>query len=238
MSTLKIAVFLISLIFTMSLSAKMGDDPLLSKVMSEIEYLPGEADGALEWDIDAWLGRDLEKLWLKTSGDYSDSDFQDANLELVYSKALYTNWDIQFGLRHDFKSEQQSTSRNWASFGYIGTAPYFVEVDARLFIGEESSSQLLIELEREFMLTQEWVLTPEIDIIANGRSNEEFDEGSGFAEIELSIRLGYEHEGNRKFQPFVGISGTQTYGTTKRITKAQGNKSGDIEVLFGIHSWF
>lgn len=222
--------------------AAMGDDPLLTKVVSEFEYLPSEADGALEWDIDAWVGRDLYKVWLKSSGEYarenSGGEVEDANIEFVYSRAVYTTWDQQFGVRHDIKPDTDGNARNWVSYGYIGTAPYFVTVDARVFVGEESSSQLLVELEREIMLTQEWVLTPELDIVANGRTNEQFSEGSGLSEIEFALRLGYENNGNRKFQPFIGITGRQTFGGTKRLEKAQGKKSGDIQAMMGIHSWF
>ena len=111
-------------------------------------------------------------------------------------------------------------------------------MDARVFVGEESSSQLLVELEREMMITQEWVLTPELDIIANGRTNERFGEGSGLSEVEFSLRLGYERNGNRKFQPFVGLTARQTFGATRRLAKADGESSGDIEAIIGIHSWF
>jgi len=224
------------------------DDPVLSKVMSEFEYVSEQGGNALEWDIDAWVGRDLYKVWLKTSGEVTDSEVEEANVELVYSRAVYTTWDQQFGIRRDFKpdsnvsnrsdSTENSNARDWLSFGYIGTAPYFIEVDARVFFGEESSTQLLVELEREIMLTQEWVLTPELDIIANGRSNPEFGEGSGLSEIEFSLRLGYERKGNRKFQPFMGIVGRQTFGGTKRFVKSEGNKSGSLEAMIGIHSWF
>jgi copper resistance protein B len=96
----------------------------------------------------------------------------------------------------------------------------------------------LIELERELMLTQQWVLTPELDIIANGRSNERYDEGSGLAEIEFSLRLGYEHKGNRKFQPFLGLTARQSFGATRRMIKNKGESSGDVEAMIGIHSWF
>jgi copper resistance protein B len=111
-------------------------------------------------------------------------------------------------------------------------------VDARIYIGEESSSQLLIELEREIMLTQEWVLTPELDIVANGRTNELYGEGSGLAEIGFGLRLGYEHNGNRKFQPFVGLTASQTFGNTRRIAKTEGSKGHTLELMIGIHSWF
>jgi len=223
--------------------AAMGDDPLLTKLMSELEYLPNEDDGVLEWDVDAWVGRDLQKVWLKSSGEFANSEIEEANLELVYSRAVFSTWDQQFGIRHDFKSDQDhsdqgSKARNWVSFGYIGTATYFVDVDARVFFGEESSAQLLVELEREIMLTQQWVLTPEMDIVANGRTQQQFGEGSGLSEIEFSVRLGYESNGNRKIQPFIGLTANQTFAGTRRFEKAEGNSSTNVEAMFGVHFWF
>lgn len=218
--------------------AMFNDDPWLSKVASEFEYLNEDNQGVFEWDIDAWYGRDINKFWMKSSGEYTNSEFANTNIELVYSKAITAYWDQQFGLRHDLKPNFDGYSRNWVSYGFIGTAPYFIDVDARVFIGEESSSQILIELERELMLTQEWVLTPELDIVANGRSNDRFSEGSGLAEVEFSIRLGYESKGNRKLQPFIGVTATQLFGATKSIARAQGDGSRDISAMIGLHSWF
>ena len=248
MKNKRLISLLLCLIFgsTQPSIAMDDDDPLLTKVMSEFEYLPGKEHGVLEWDLDAWVGRDLYKFWVKTSGEHAGGEVEEANIEFVYSRAVYTTWDQQFGVRHDVKpdhsglahNDRLAKARNWISYGYIGTAPYFVEVDARLFVGEESSSQLLIELEREIMLTQEWVLTPEIELVANGRTNANYGEGSGLAEIEFGLRLGYERNGNRKFQPFVGLVAKQTFGGTRRFEKAEGNSSGDVEAMIGIHSWF
>lgn len=236
-----------ALLIACNANAMFKDDPLLTKVMSEFEYFQEDSDDVFEWDIDAWVGRDLSKFWVKSSGEYarsgsgsdsgSGSEFEGANIEFVYSQAVSAYWDQQFGVRHDFAGHIEET-RNWASYGFIGTAPYFIDVDARLFIGEESSTQFLIELERELMLTQEWVLTPELDIVANGRTNERFGEGSGLAEVEFSLRLGYEHNGNRKFQPFIAVSARQTFGSTRRLIKAEGGSSGSLEAVIGIHSWF
>jgi copper resistance protein B len=241
---LKVCLTTVAFLFMQnSAQAGMGDDPLLTKVMSEFEFLPSEGDGALEWDINAWAGRDLYKVWIKSSGELSkpnnaSTEVEDANIELVYSHAVYTNWDQQFGVRHDVKPAPDGNSRNWLSFGYIGTAPYFVDVDARVFLGEESSSQLLIELEKEIMLTQYLVLTPELNIVVNGRTNAQFNEGSGLAELEFSLRLGYEANGNRKFQPFVGFSRRYAYGGTERFEELAGVNGNDMKAIFGIHSWF
>ncbi|NNC98659.1 MAG: copper resistance protein B [Gammaproteobacteria bacterium] len=216
--------------------SEMNEDPWLSKVTSEIEYLQHDGNSVLEWDLDAWRGRDLAKFWIKSSGEYTDSEFEEANIELVYSRALSPFWDQQFGVRHDIKPKPAGDTRNWASYGFIGTAPYFVAVDARVFVGEESSTQLLIELEREIMLTQQWVLTPELEITANGSTNRKYGEGSGLSDVELSVRLGYEP--TRKFQPFVGLNARQSFGVTRRLQKAAAKSSGDVELMMGVHFWF
>jgi len=235
---INLCIALAALVMASNARAMFEDDPRLTKVMSEFEYLQEDGENVIEWDIDAWTGRDLSKFWIKSSGEYTDSEFEDANIEFVYSRALSAHWDQQFGLRHDLKPDPDGDTRNWVSYGFIGTAPYFVSVDARVFVGEESSTQLLIELERELMLTQQWVLTPELDMIANGRTNERFGEGSGLAEVEFSLRLGYERNGNRKFQPFIGLTTRQTFGTTRKLSKTENKSSSGLEAIIGIHSWF
>ena len=233
----KLALF-ISLSFSTPAWSAAIDDPWLTKTATEFAYLSYNGDSVLEWDVDFWAGRDLSKYWIKSSGEAVGSEVEDANIEFVYSRAVYTTWDQQFGIRRDFKPDPTGDARSWLSYGYIGTAPYFVAVDARVFVGEESSTQLLIELEKEIMLTQEWVLTPELDITANGRTNEKFAEGSGLSQIEFSLRLGYERNGNRKFQPFLGFSARQSFGRTKEIEKNNGRDSGSFQAILGINSWF
>ena len=93
------------LLLANSAQAMFKDDPWLTKVMSEFEYLQEDGEDVVEWDIDAWTGRDLSKFWVKSSGEYADSEFEDANIEFVYSRAVSAYWDQQFGVRHDFKPD-------------------------------------------------------------------------------------------------------------------------------------
>ena len=238
MRPLNFILFVALLSFVTQAHGMFQDDPWLTKVMSEFEYLRHDDEAIIEWDVDIWSGRDLTKYWIKSAGGYSNSDFENANVEFVYSRAISAFWDQQFGFRQDFNTDTNENARSWLSYGFIGTAPYFVSVDARLFIGEENSSQLLIELERELMITQQWVLTPELDIVANGQTNSNYGEGSGLAEIEFSLRLGYEYKANRKFQPFIGFTAEQTFGTTRKLAKASGEGANNLELMIGVHSWF
>ena len=214
------------------------DDPVLTKTMGEIELLKeGEADVA-EWEIDTWIGRDFQKFWIKTEGEYAredgESEVESAQVELLYSRTVSAYWDQQFGIRSDLEPDN---GRHWLAFGYRGTAPSFWEIDANVYLGEESSTQLNVEIEKELMLTQRWVITPEIEFTINGKTNRDFAEGSGLDNVLLSIRLGYETN-NRKRQPFLGFEGKQFWGATKNIRKTLGKDTDNFSVIAGIHFWF
>lgn len=219
--------------------AMFQDDPWLTKIAAEFEAFEAHSEEVLEWDIDLWSGRDLHKFWLKTSGEFEGSE-RDGDVELAYSQAWSAYWDWQVGVRRDFSSDDSelSDSRSWASIGVLGTAPYFIDVDARFFVGEASSTQLLVELEKEWMLTQEWVVVSELDIIANGSTNEDFLEGAGLSEVEFSVRLGYEHNGNRHLQPFLGLATQQFFGTTKTLQREAGEQTSDTRLIAGLEFWF
>lgn len=218
--------------------AMFNDDPWLTKVAPEFEIFQSDGESVLEWDVDAWTGRDLTKFWMKTAGEYADSEIEHAMVELVFSRAVSTYWDQQFGIRQDITADDDENERKWLSFGYIGSAAYFIDVDARLFVGEDSSTQLLVELEREFMLTQEWVFTSELDVVANGRSNLDYGEGSGLAEMELALTLGYERDGNRHLKPFAGVSTKREFGATRSISRSRGAETSDTKFIVGVEFWF
>ncbi len=225
-----------------STSYAMGknDDPWLTKVMGELEVLREDGVDVLEWEVDAWIGRDLSKFWIKTEGEYERSDdgseVESAQLDFVYSKAVSAYWDVQFGLRQDVRPRVDGDTRTWLVFGFKGTAQGFWDVDANLYVGEESSIQLDLEFEKELMLTQKWVLIPELDATFNGDTNERFGEGSGLSVVEASLRIGYEP--SRRFQTFLGVSGKQIFGATKSIEKSEGNKSSNLSLIAGIEFWF
>lgn len=83
------------------------DDPWQTKVMSEFELLQEDGENIVEWDIDAWTGRDLSKFWVKSAGEYSDSEFENANIELVYSQAVIRQYLIAVLSRIFFNLKQR-----------------------------------------------------------------------------------------------------------------------------------
>ena len=76
----------------------MIDDPLLAMVLvDQFELRVSDGDTPLAWDAEGWVGYDLNKLWIKTESEYVDGQFEEAELQALYSRAIATYWDVQIG---------------------------------------------------------------------------------------------------------------------------------------------
>ena len=61
--------------------------------------------------------------------------------------------------------------------GFQGLSPYYFEIDAALFIGESGQSAFRFEAEYEQMITQRWVLIPEIELNFFGQTDLDTETG-------------------------------------------------------------
>ncbi len=216
------------------LHAGAADDPLLSKVMlDQLEVRDSDGDNVLAWDAQAWIGKDLEKLWIKTEGEREGGATEEAELQALYSKAVSTYWDFQVGVRHDF---QPTPSRSWAVVGFQGLAPYFFEVDTALFIGESGRTALRLEAEYELLFTQRLILTPEIEVNFYGQNDANTGVGSGLSDVELGLRLRYEIR--REFAPYIGVNWFKKFGNSADFARSAGQDIDDTQFVIGIRAWF
>lgn len=217
-----------------SFAASMGDDPLIAMVkVDKLEVL--ETDGGNPWALkaDAWVGKDLNKLWLKTEAEYHDGETEEAELQLLYSRAISPFWDLQVGARRDFKPEPE---RNWLAIGINGLAPYMFEIDATLFFGEDERVAMRLDAEYEYMFTQRLVLIPELETNLYSKKDEELGIGSGLANLTLGLRIAYEIR--REFAPYVGYTWTGLYGDTADYAEAAGGDTSSDAWVLGIKAWF
>jgi copper resistance protein B len=219
-----------------ALSAHGEDDPLLTKVtIDQLEIRKADEDelGVLAAKI--WTGYDLNKLWIKSELERVDGETEENELQLLYGRAVAPYWDFQVGVRRDFETEQ-SPAQNWAVFGFQGIAPYFFEVDTSLFIGESGQSALRLEAEYEFMLTQRWVLTPEIEANLYGQTDTVRQVGAGLSDVELGLRLRYEI--TRQLAPYIGYSWQHKFGKSGDFAEANGESDSHGEWVLGLSFWF
>lgn len=126
-----------------------------------LEVRPGGEAHVVNWEGEARIGDDLEGLHVKTEGEYDGfrNALDHAEAQVLYSRAVKPFWDVQAGARRDFGQGR----RTWAAFGVEGTAPYWVETEARLFISEDGDVAARLGLDYELLLTARLSLHPRLE---------------------------------------------------------------------------
>jgi len=233
MKKLLLSVLLASTSLAVVASEKT-DDPLLAKVMiGQMETRITDGENPFVIEAQGWVGKDLNKLWIKADIEKVGNDTEEVELQFLYSKAVAPYWDFQVGWRHD---NLPTPRRDWLAIGFQGIAPYFFEIDTALFIGENGITNLRLEAEYEAMFTQRLVLSPEVSFDFYGKDDEKIGIGAGLGDMELGLRLRYEV--TREFAPYVGVNWTKKFGQTADFAKAEGEDVDDVQLVFGVRAWF
>lgn len=227
-------VFLVLALVQSPVFAHGSADPLLTKVMvDQLESRSADGPDPVVLEAQAWLGKDLNKLWLKTDVERVDGANEEAEIQALYSRAIAPFWDLQMGLRQDIKP---APSREWAVLGIQGLAPYFFDLDAALFVGKSGATAARISAEYELMLSQRWVLSPEITLNFYGQNDAEYKTGSGLSDVQAGLRLRYEIR--RELAPYVGINWNRRFGSSADFQRADNEPINDAQWLAGIRAWF
>jgi copper resistance protein B len=202
-------------------------------MVGQFELRNTEGSDPIVLEAQGWVGKDLNKLWVKVDVENVSGKTDEAELQFLYSKAIAPYWDVQVGWRHD---KMPTPNRDWFAVGFQGLAPYFFEIDAAAFIGNNGQTALRLEAEYEIMLTQKLILTPEVEINAYSKDDEATGVGSGLSDIELGLRLRYEIR--REFAPYIGVNWNKTYGDTANFSRDEGEDVSDTQFVVGIRAWF
>ena len=214
--------------------AMTEDDPILIMVKADQFEVRDSDEGDLSaWEGHIWIGRDLNKVWLKSEGERLDNESESIETQLLFSHALDANWDFQLGFRHD---SIPKPDRDWAVFGFNGIAPYWIEIDTALFIGEDDLYALRFEAEYELLLSQKWELVPEIEINWYGEDDDELGIASGFSELEAGIRLHYVI--TPQFAPYIGFNYEKLLGDTSNIAEDADEETSETQLVAGVKFWF
>jgi copper resistance protein B len=212
----------------------MNDDATFGMFMLDrFERVSTDAGGTTAWNAEAWLGRDFDKLWLKSEGDYRDGAVERADVQAFWSHAVAPFWDAQLGVRHDFG---RGPERTWAGGGVQGLAPYWFEVEATAYVGEQGRTALRIETDYDLRLTQALILQPRFELNAYGKADPGAGVGAGVSDAELGLRLRYEIR--REFAPYIGVEWRRVFGGSADIARAQGSAVFDAELVLGVRCWF
>ncbi len=204
-------------------------------LLERLETHSDHEDSTLAWEGQAWLGGDVQKLWVKTDGEFLDERNrpEELELQLLYSHAIHSFWDFQIGARQNFRPRP---SRSYAAIGLQGLAPQWLEVDAALFFSEQGKASARLETEYELLLTQRLILQPRIELNAALSDDRALHIGSGLNLADVELRLRYEF--SRQFAPYIGVSWTRAFGETADWIRAEGAQDEHLSFVAGIRSWF
>jgi copper resistance protein B len=212
---------------------QMEDDAPYSKVLlDQLEWREIQAEDAQVWEFDAWYGDDYNKIWLETEGERVD-DEADGRVELMWDRIISPWWSFQTGVRQDFG---EGPSRTWLDLGIQGLAPYFFEIDAAVYIGEEGRTAARFSGEYDILITQRLILQPELELRFFGENDPENGIGSGFSDLEVGLRLRYEIR--REFAPYIGVHWERKFGRTADLAREEGEDPDDLALVAGLRVWF
>jgi copper resistance protein B len=207
----------------------------VSKILvDQLETLIRDGRDGYAWDAQAWYGGDIHKIWLKTEGEGSFGErAEHVEVQALYSRALDPWFNLQAGVRHDFRPDPE---RTYAVLGLQGLAPYWFEVEGALFLSDKGDLSARFEAEYDQRLTQKLILQPNIEFDLAAQDVPELGIGSGLSSAELGLRLRYEFV--PEFAPYVGVKYERAFGDTARFRRAAGGEAGGWSLLVGLRTWF
>jgi copper resistance protein B len=241
----------------------MHDDPLLAMFkLDQFEHAHGDDASATDWEAEAWIGHDFNKLWLRTEGE-RESGVTDARIEAFWDHAFASYWDWQIGVRHDFGIDPppslsavddlrgplsaihglrgtwtpvrrtRAPARDWAAFGVQGLAPYWFEIEATAYVGDSGRTALRFRAEYELLLTQRLVLQPEFETNVYGKRDPDRGIDSGVNDATFGLRLRYEIR--REIAPYVGVVWKHRVGDADFTA---GRTGSEAQLVAGLRVWY
>jgi copper resistance protein B len=202
-------------------------------LFNRLEAWDADPGTGMAWEGQAWFGNDLNRLWLRSEGEWVDGMTEGADLEVLYGRSIARWWDLVTGVRHDF---QPGGSQSFAAIGVMGLAPQKFEVGATAYIGERGQTAARVEVEYELLLTNRLVLQPLVEAEFYGKTDASRGIGSGLSTVEAGFRLRYEVM--REFAPYIGIVRERAFGNTADLRRSEGEDVDDTRIVAGFRIWF
>ena len=206
----------------------------LSQVMANLaEYQSGPAGGGYRWDVEGWLGGDINRFVLKSEGEGGGREgVHEAEIQALYSRAVTRYTDLQIGLRHDLEPR----SVTYLTLGAETLFPYWFEAEGAVFLSQDGDLLGRVEGSYDFRLTEKLILQPSAELEFAAQDVRASDIGSGLSSAELGLRLRYEIR--REFAPYVGVSYERSLGRTADFARGNGEDASDTRIVVGLRAWF
>lgn len=183
---------------------------------------------------EVWTGGDLNRFVLSGEGE-GELRHAPERVELAakWRRAIDPWFNVEVGVRHDFRPDPE---RSYALVGVEGLAPYWIEVEAQLFLSNKGDLHARLGASHDWRLTQRLILQPEFELDVAFQDVPALGIGGGLDALETGLRLRYEIA--PEFAPYVGVHWEQKFGGSARYARAAGERASAVSAVAGLRIWF
>lgn len=203
-------------------------------IIERLEAGFDDDDETYSWHAQGWYGGDIHRFWWKSEGEGAfENEVEDAELQLLYSRAVTPYYDLQAGVRQSYIDDEDRTD---LVVGVQGLAPYWFEVGAAAFVSTEGDVRARAEAEYDLRLTQRLILQPAAELNFAVQDIPDLDIGAGLTDANVGVRLRYEF--SRSFAPYIGVEWTSALGETRDIRESLGADTQSTRAVIGLRALF
>jgi copper resistance protein B len=204
-------------------------------LFDQLEGRTNGPDNEFRWDGQAWVGTDMNKLWLKSEGFVNAGEMTDGDQEALYDRPIprMRYFDAQAGILTDLDSGPR---RIWGAVGIEGLAPHFFEFEPTFYFRDGGHLAARLAGSYDLLLTQRLIAQPEWEINFYSKQDPAREIGTGLSDIDTGIRLRYEFR--RKLAPYVGFAYNGKFGSTAVFARQAGGTVADRKFVLGMRVWY
>lgn len=191
--------------------------------------------GAYVWDFDALVGTDELKFVWRSEGEVAEGsgDIESLENQLRLQMPISRFFDAVVGVYA--QTPDQLPDRYAAVVGVKGLAPQWFEIDADLYLSDQSF--LRFEGEYEALLTNRLILTPSLEVKLPLQDDLAYMQAAGGATVEIGARLSYDLI-DRAVAPYIGVNYEKSFGGTSDLIRAAGEEDDEFSVVAGVRLMF
>lgn len=212
-------------------------EPLIYGFQAEqFEYRDGDnGENVFVWDFDFVVGTDELKLVWRSEAEIVDGsgEFEGLENQLRLQYPVSTFFDAVVGVQAI--TPDNLPDRYNAVVGLKGLAPGFFEVDADLYLSDNSFFRF--EAEYEGLITNRVILIPSIELTVPLADDLAYGQAAGGATVEAGLRLSYDLV-DRAISPYIGVNYEKSFGGTADLIRASGEANGVTSIVFGTRLMF
>jgi copper resistance protein B len=211
-----------------------ADGPVREVYFDQIELGFQEGEEAYSWDVSTRIGGPRHRLFLASIGEGVLGGALDyLEFQALYSRAVSEDWDVQAGLRYDFRPHP---NRAWLTVGAQGNATEQLYLGGFAFLSHRGEAAARAYALWDIPIVGGLILQPSAEANVFAQDIAALGLGRGLAYGEAGLRLRYRIR--ESFAPYVGIEWTRDFGRTARFTREAGEDVSGRTLLVGLRSWF